>query len=213
MAKGGSKKTFNKSEISKVKLPSIGAWLTNAGKSLGMASMDVIEEVLPATSELAGSVGEYGQSVKDLIKQVKNAKPSEGGLVSQYIDIGKEAITNTKNDLKTGKLYHSMSDIYDEMNGDEFGDIDFGDDFSDDFDSDYDSSFESEDGTTTVQTKQKDENGVNVNNVQVNVDIDKKNEIATSIKSQTKVAVDIGNAQTKAIDKANTASLGSISSL
>ena len=138
----GRKKTFNKSEVSKIKLPSVGAWLTNTGKSIGMATMDIIEDVLPATSELAGTVGEYGQTIKDLFKQVRNAKPSEGGMVSKYIDIGKEAINNTKADLKSGKLYHSMNDVYNEMNGDEFGDIDFGDDFDDDFsDDDYDAEF------------------------------------------------------------------------
>ena len=210
----GRKKTFNKSEVSKIKLPSVGAWLTNAGKSIGMATMDIIEDVLPATSELAGTVGEYGQTIKDLFKQVRNAKPSEGGMVSKYIDIGKEAINNTKADLKSGKLYHSMNDIYNEMNGDEFGDIDFGDDFDDDFsDDDYDAEFESEDGSTTVRTKHADENGVDVNNVQVNVDIDKINKIASSVQSQTKIATEVGNTQIKAIDKLSSSNLTVMSNM
>ena len=210
----GRKKTFNKSEVSKIKLPSVGAWLTNAGKSIGMATMDIIEDVLPATSELAGTAGEYGQTIKDLFKQVRNAKPSEGGMVSKYIDIGKEAINNTKADLKSGKLYHSMNDVYNEMNGDEFGDIDFGDDFDDDFsDDDYDAEFESEDGSTTVRTKHADENGVDVNNVQVNVDIDKTNKIASSVQSQTKIATEVGNTQIKAIDKLSASNLTVMSNM
>ena len=70
------KSSFKPSKVVKKNLPSLGAWLTNAGKSVGVAAMDVITETLPATAEMTKSAAEFVQNFKSNITDLSSQKES-----------------------------------------------------------------------------------------------------------------------------------------
>ena len=207
-----AKTSFKPSRMVKKNHPSLGAWLTNAGKSVGVAAMDVITDTLPATAEMATSAAEFVQNFKSNITNLSSQKESIASAMdlAYWKDLAKTAKNNTISDLKSGKLYHSMNDIYDENFGDDF-DLDFGDDFDMGDDDDYDVDFNSEDGTTSVKTRHTKDGDTDVNQVNVKVDVGNDSKVAKMVESQTMAAVDYHREDIMATKESTTAIVTSIS--
>ena len=186
------KENFKKAKVSKVKLPSTGAWLTKAGKSVGLAAFDVLKEMMPATADTVSSASDAVSELRDELMNMKTQGASSDNVIAQTLYSGKETITNaTKSilaDLKEGNLYKSPgSDMGDDF---DMSDFDIGDD------SDYDTSFQSEDGSTQVTTSKANQDGGNdVTKVNVNVNIGEDSPMVNAVKNQTRVATDSAKAQ------------------
>ena len=182
------KDNFKKAKVSKVKMPSTGAWLTKAGKSVGLAAFDVLKEMMPATADTVASASE---AMSDLRDEISGMGSGSDNLIAQKLYSGKESITKaTKSilaDLKEGNLYKSPGSDMDDF---DMSDFDIGDD------GDYDTSFESEDGSTKVTTsKAKPDGGDDVTNVNVKVNIGEDSPMVDAVKNQTRVASDSAKAQ------------------
>lgn len=167
---------------------SLGTWLTNAGKSIGVSAMDVIHETLPATFENIETATELAQEFKQDVADMKTVKAS----ISKALDLGFYGKTladggkNTLESIRTGKLYSSPY----EFNDDDFGDFDGFGDFDDgdfEFDEDFDTSTVSEDGTTSVTTRHTKGKDVDVNQVNVNVDVGENSTLVQATETQTEV--------------------------
>ena len=63
-------------------MPNASAWLTNVGKSLGMASMDVLKDIMPATTQMIQSGAEYASEFQQHMGQIR----SQGGRLKQIMD-------------------------------------------------------------------------------------------------------------------------------
>ena len=205
------KTSFKPSRVVKKNLPSLGAWLTNAGKSIGVATMDVITETMPATAEMATSAAEFVQNFKSNFSDLKS---QGGGLanaldLTYYKDLANMAKNNTLQDLKSGNLYHSANDIYDSDFGDDF-DLDFGDDFDMGGDDDYDVDFNSEDGTTSVKTRHTQDGDTDINQVNVKVDVGNKSSLIKATETQTKAAVDYYGASIETTKQSTNAIIGTL---
>ncbi len=183
---------FIPGKVTRIKMPkSTGSWLTNAGKSLGLATMDILSDVMPASIEVAQNAGEFAMNFKDHLRDMrtKSQQMKQAMDKNVYMDIAKTAVKNSLADFKSGNLYTEMK--YDDGFGD-MDDFDFGDDSSWDVgdDSDYDASFSSEDGMTHVATSHSRNGDVDNNIVNVNVDIGNNSRLAKAMDRQTQVATD-----------------------
>ena len=87
------KDNFKKAKVSKVKMPSTGAWLTKAGKSVGLAAFDVLKEMMPATADTVASASE---AMSDLRDEISGMGSGSDNLIAQKLYSGKESITNIK---------------------------------------------------------------------------------------------------------------------
>ena len=119
----------------KVKTPSAMSWFKNVGKSLGYTSMDLVNEMMPATIDFTTSNVE---TVKELYTDLRRMK-SQGKRVvdeiigSEYADIARSSIQNAMKDIKSGKIYNKdRQDKVFQDGDDEFGMSDFNFDESDD---------------------------------------------------------------------------------
>ena len=173
-----------KVSITKAKLPtsSIGAWLTNVGKSIGYSTLDVFKETIPASMEIAS---EAATNFAELRESIKNYNKDDSALAKLqkgvYGDIARDAVKNTKEALKTGKFYDPSKEMED------FEDFDLGDDF--DFGGDDDFAYiDGSDGfgeDVSVGTDSEDQPVVN--NVKVKVDIGPDSPVVKSITNQTEI--------------------------
>ena len=196
------KTRFTKSTNTRIKLPtsSMGAWLTNVGKSVGYSAQEVFTEMMPATMEYATGGAEM---VREFRNKMVGYRTKENGLSSAidksvYNEIARDAIANAKEAIRTGKFYDPEKEKYDDGFGDlgDFGDFDYGDD---DFGFDMDVS----DGDGFGSDSSKDSNGKpSVTNVKVNLEIGESSPIVQSIQGQTKVAIE-ANEQAIGVMKAN----------
>lgn len=105
-------------------------WFQNALKSVGAASGDIIKELLPYTSESASNVMGVAKDVRNTIrKSAATGRTVTGQLEkNNLIQMGRNALKNAADDLKSGKLYNSDRGV--DFGGDfNFDDIDmsFGD--------------------------------------------------------------------------------------
>ena len=197
-------KRFSPSSVLKYVKPtvSMGTWLTNAGKSLGVSAMDVIKETLPATFENIENAAELVQDFKQEITDMRAVE----GRVSQALDLSfwKDNINRAKNDtlesIRTGKLYSSPYDFNDEDFGD-FGDFDgFGDDDFE-FDENFDTETVSEDGITSVTTRHTKGKDVDVNQVNVNVNVGEDSTLVKATNAQTEVNAELSQTHVETVKK------------
>ena len=169
-------------------------WFKNVIKSVGYASSDIIKETIPSTFEFVES---NGRDALDLYKQLREDGPkpvtkmvSDGLEKNQYIKIAKEAVSNIKEDLKSGKIYNKEREeravIGDEDLDFSFDDEDFS--FSNDDDGD-DFEAEATDGSVTNVKK------VTVNNI--NANISKNNPMVQSLQKHSEMMVGLSEASNK----------------
>lgn len=168
----------NKSNVSKKKYNNL-TWFANVGKSLGYASMDVINEMMPATMDTIVSSKEPLQDLSNKLKTIrgrKNARLDDiltGAAKDNYESI-KKGISNTKEDLKSGNFYNKkrLADIgADDFDYSDF-DFDDGDSsmsFSDDLDDDNFSDTSSDSSPSIVVPNINVSSNINANNPMVNV--------------------------------------------
>ena len=206
-----AKKRLNKSKISKIKMPNPGAWLTNVGKSFGLATVDIINDIMPATSEIAENVSDYASDFTTHMRELKSQgkRLSDAVTNNVYANMLKDAKSNAIKDLMSGELYArpSFDDGFDSSD-DDFGDMDFGDDFDVGDDEDYNSEFTSDDGEVHAVTSHSKGEDVDVSTVNVKVD---SNKFAESIDNQTKVVVDLNTLSTKQSEAFNNTLLAEVS--
>ena len=103
-----AKPKLNKGRVDTSKLQfKPGAWLTNVGKSVGQSVFDVLQDVMPATAEIASNSGEYVMNFKDHMQELKAKRQQIKQSMEKnvYLDIGREALTNAIKDAKAGKFY------------------------------------------------------------------------------------------------------------
>ena len=163
-----------------------------------MASMDVLTDIMPATSQLVQNGAEYASEFQQHMNQIR----SQGGRLKQVMDknvyrnILSESKSNLIKDLKAGNFY--VQDTYD----DGFDDDDFNfDDFDVGGDEDFDFDVSSSDGSTQVSSKHTKGSDIDVNNTSIKVNNTK---VANAIGNQTKVMVElneISNKQSQAFNK------------
>ena len=171
-------------------------WFKNVIKSIGYASADIIKETIPSTFEFVES---NGKEALDLYQQLREDGPksitkmvADGASKNQYIKIANEAISNIKDDIKTGKLYNKEREeksVY--ADGDDDFEFTFGED-DEDFSFGGDDETESEeidDGSVTNIKK------VTVNNI--NANITKNNPMVQSLEKQSEMIVGLSEATNK----------------
>ena len=105
-------------------------WFQNALKSVGAVSGDIIKDLMPYTSASADSVMGVARDVRNTIRKSASSGRSVTGQLEKnnLIQMGRKALHNAAEDLKSGKLYNTDRDI--DFGGDfNFDDIDmsFGD--------------------------------------------------------------------------------------
>ena len=78
-------KRFKPASVLKYVKPnaSVGTWLTNAGKSIGVSAMDVIRDTLPATFE---NIENAAELVQDFRQEVTDMRAVEGR-ISNALDL------------------------------------------------------------------------------------------------------------------------------
>jgi len=170
----------------KINLSSTNKWAANALKSLGISTVSMMTELMPATAEL---VSGNSETVTNLVKDLRNMKTSSKRLMgaltnNDYIKIGMQALADAKSDLKSGKFVNTerenrLSNAALGFDEDDL-DMDFGDD-----DSSY--SFSDDDGNTT--------------NVIVNTNIDKDNPMVQATVQNSQAII----AGAQAVQKTNVA--------
>lgn len=204
-----AKKRLNKGKISKIKMPNPGAWLTNVGKSFGMATVDVINDIMPATSEIAENVSDYASDFTTHMRELKSQgkRLSDAVTNNVYANMLKDAKSNAIKDLMSGELY-ARPTFDDYGDDDDFGDMDFGDDFDVGDEEDYNSDFASEDGETHVVTSHNKGGDVDLSTVNVKVDSGK---FAQAVDNQTKVVVDLNDITNKQNQEFNKTLLAEVS--
>ena len=197
-------KRFKPASVLKYVKPnaSVGTWLTNAGKSIGVSAMDVIRDTLPATFE---NIENAAELVQDFRQEVTDMRAVEGRIsnaldLSYWRKLGSDAWKDSVDSIRTGNLYHSPYDFSDEDFGDfgDFGDFDGGD-FE--FDENFDTSSTSEDGTTVVTTRHTRGSDVDVNQVNVNVDIGEDSALVRATNNQTEVSAGLSQANIETVKK------------
>lgn len=194
---------FKQGEVNRIKLPvSTGSWLTKAGKSLGIAAFDVIQDTIPATAELIENTQDYITNFKQHMEDFKTQQVQLNEIVDKNVlSKVRAAAKNAVTDLKAGNLYTPMS----QTDSDDF-DFDLGDDWDVGDDGDYDADFSSEDGTTKVRTKSSKLGDTDVTSVKVNVDVGQNSALIKATERQTKAYVDAQTA-TVAVSKTMSANV------
>ena len=105
-------------------------WFQNALKSVGAVSGDIIKDILPYTSDSVGSIVGVAKDVRNTIRKSSSSGRMVSGQLEKnsLIQMGRKALQNAAEDLKTGNLYNRDRDI--DFGGDfNFDDVDmsFGD--------------------------------------------------------------------------------------
>lgn len=105
-------------------------WFQNALKSVGAVSGDIIKDLMPYTSASAESVMGVARDVRNTIRKSASSGRSITGQIEKnnLIQLGRKALQNAAEDLKSGNLYNSDRAV--DFGGDfNFDDVDmsFGD--------------------------------------------------------------------------------------
>lgn len=181
-------KNLTRSKSKKTTVPSkAGNWLTNVGKSMGYASIDVLNDIIPNTIETANTAKEAVQQIRDDIIDYKVNKGRTNALFENniYADIGKTFIKNSLDDLKSGNIYNKQRmDTFDD-DGFDMGDMGFDDDFDLGDDTDYSTSVSSDDNSTTVGVQKTSSKGNDYSVVNINTNLNADNPMVKAISKQT----------------------------
>jgi hypothetical protein len=177
-------------------------------KSVGYSSLDIIEELMPATFDVAKNTVNVGQDLAVKMTNVKNSDRTLKNALDKnyYIGLGKEFWRNSLDDLKSGKFYNKerkeawmakqggdddfdMGDFgFGDEDFDSFGDEDYGD-----FD-DFEDSIVSDDGNTEASFARKKGKNVDVTQISVSSDLGPDSTIVRATEFQTETNINIGRA-------------------
>lgn len=185
-----------------------GSWLSNAIKSVGYSSMDIIKDMMPNTVELGQSAAQSATDIKDSIRNLgtQRGKLKSAFNESIYGQLTKEAIQNTIADFKSGDFYNRSRELAYAEKAMEFDDDDFDFGFDDDFDSteDFDANLESDDdgASVSINRSHKGRNEATritlVNNIGPDSAIVKATELQTQVAAKgVGILVDAGKANTQ----------------
>ena len=139
------------------KFSRVSSYVKNVGKSIGLASIDVIKENTESTTEFIKSSKDAFFEIRDAFKDKKDSIKSQANDIknNKMFKYLTDAVNNLKEDIKTGDFYNKKRE--DEMINKSFGfdDLDsmLNDDF--DFDLDFDDDTEDKDDTDTKDTATK----------------------------------------------------------
>lgn len=200
-----------------------GTWATNVLKSFGYSAAEALQEIVPATIDVASATAQSGKTLVDTVKTAKRGDRQLSTALKKnfYYGLASEFWKNSLEDLKSGKFYNKdrLDKFYHESNessdvdlGDmDFGDMGFGDeDFDTGEESFSTSSFESEDGDTRGSVTTKSKNGVDVTSINVVNDLGPESTMANLSKVQTNAIVDVGTASISANQASTRALLSSL---
>ena len=221
----------NKGKITKTSNNNL-KWFNNVAKSLGYATSDLVNELVPASSEF---VKTNYESTTELVNNMRQNRTSGKRFTTQLgnleqVKIGQTALRNALEDIKSGNIYNKeREDAYfdselESAGNSAFG-IDFGDDdfsFGDEFDSD--SEFEDteiDDSDPNVTNVKK----VNVKNVNNNIErsvsmlplakamSNQTNAIVTSIQGSSQVQTALTGEFMMMYNNTSTATVGGLTAI
>lgn len=178
-------------------------WFRNVIKSVGYATADIVKETIPSAFEFTESNGKdamqlYTDLRQDGPKSVTKML-AESMEKNAYMKIASDAISNTRDDIKTGKFYNREREERAVLGDDDFtfGD---GEEFDFSFDeNEFDEFEDTGDSKLSEAPKVTNVKKVTVNNI--NANITKNNPMVQSINKQSEVIL----ASTEATNRVNTA--------
>ena len=178
-----------------------GSWISNAIRSVGYSTFDVLEELLPATIDVAKVTASTGKDIAESMKRARSSDRTLRNAIDRnyYIGLGREVFKNSLEDLKSGKFYNKdradkfFSDMNDDMldlgdfgNDENFDDGEWGDDFT--------GSVESSDGMAQATFKRKKGGNTDVTSVVVGTDLGPDSAMYQATNYQTETMVNVGRA-------------------
>jgi len=162
-------------------------WFKNVGKSLGLSTMDVISEMMPATLETITNNKDTVTSLYDSIKTFRSRNTTKlddmlTGKAKENYNTLKNAIKNAREDLASGNFYNS-------------GRIESS--FDDGFDIDMDFSDSLGDDSFSDDSSSSTESNVVVPDININSNITKNNPMVKAVQSQSALLAETADAQAK----------------
>ena len=200
MAKDSLSKYIKKSTVKSRNIAQrSGSWISNAIKSVGYSTFDVLEELLPATIDVAKVTATTG---KDIAESMKKARTSDRSLRTAidrnyYLGLGREVFKNSLEDLKSGKFYNKerADKFFGDMNDDMMSFDDFDDENFEVGESDeFSSSVDSADGMAHATFSRRKGGNNDVTNVVVGTDLGPDSAIYQATNYQTETMVNVGRA-------------------
>jgi hypothetical protein len=176
-----------------------GSWMSNAMKSVGYSTFDVLSELMPSTIDVAKVTASTGKDIADSIKQSRTGDKSLRNAIDRnyYVGLGREVFKNSLEDLKSGKFYNKervdkyFSDMNDDMmdmgDGYDFEDFDMGED-------DFSSSVESSDGSANASFKRKKGGNNEATSIVVNTNLGEDSALYQATNYQTETMVNVSRA-------------------
>lgn len=174
-----------------------GSWISNAIKSIGLASTDVITELIPATIETAKTTATIGTDIANSIMSARSSQRTLKTALSRnfYVDIGKDLLKNSLEDLKSGNFYNKEREqqLYDSMS--DMGMDDFNFDFDENFDADeFDDSIDSSDGMSHATFSRRKGNNKEVINIVAGTELGPDSALVSATEFQTETSINVGRA-------------------
>ena len=102
-------------------------WIVNVGKSLGFTTNEIIQDLMPNTTDFVKWNKREMKNVTNMVTNIRTNNTGRNVFNKQFSNIpqikaAQEFLSNMKEDIKSGKLYNN--DRYNDF--DNFDDIDFG---------------------------------------------------------------------------------------
>lgn len=173
------------------------SWISNALKSVGYSSFDVLTELMPSTVDAAKTTATIGNDIATSIQKARTSDRSLKNAMERnyYVGLGKDILKNSLEDLKSGKFYNKerTDQLFASMDDDlDIGDVDFGDE---DFDMDeMNDSIESFDGMAHASFNRKKGGNNEVTNIVVGTDLGPDSAIVKATEFQTETSINVGQA-------------------
>lgn len=170
------------------------SWMGNALRSVGFSAFDVLEELMPATIDVAKVTATTGKDIADNIRRVRSQDRTLRNAIERnyYIGLGTKVLKNSLEDLKSGKFYNKerADKFFDDMNDDM---MDFGEDF--DFGEDsFDGSVSSSDGSAEASFRRRKGGNNEATQIVVNTDLGPDSAVVQATNYQTETTVNVGRA-------------------
>ncbi|MCM1220950.1 MAG: hypothetical protein NC548_41335, partial [Lachnospiraceae bacterium] len=173
------------------------SWMGNALRSVGFSAFDVLEELMPATIDVAKVTA---TTAKDVANNLRAARTQDRTLRSAieknyYVGLGTKVLKNSLEDLKSGKFYNKdrADQFFNDMNDDMMDFGDFGEDF--DFGEDsFDGSVSSSDGSAEASFRRRKGKNGEATQIVVNTDLGPDSTIVQATNYQTETTVSVGKA-------------------
>lgn len=179
------------------------SWMGNALRSVGFSAFDVLEELMPATIDVAKVTATTGKDVADTIRRARSQDRTLRNAIERnyYVGLGTKVLKNSLEDLKSGKFYNKeRADKYFEDMNDDI--MDFGEDF--DFGEDsFDGSVSSSDGSAEASFHRRKGGHNEATQIVVNTDLGPDSAVVQAANYQTETTVNVGRAVIDS-SKANT---------